>query len=202
MTTISSTAERHERPAAPTLAGAAIDRVLGAGAAVIVAAHLALAIAFVPRWPENLELVAWSAVGVPVAMIAITAVMWRTRAASRALLSVQLLTAAIFAGAGVLSAATGERIITDDVDMWTALAALAAQYLVALGVLARGAWRGVQRWLPIAGASWAVVVLPVVELARESGADWWVFIVYVCAGLIVNGVALAIRPAAGGQVAA
>lgn len=189
MTTIRS--PRVERTAPPT---AVADRVLGAGSALLVAAHAVLAIVFVPRWPEGVEFVQWSAIAVPLAMIAITVAMWRARAASRVLLSLQLITAAIFAGSGILAATTGTRIVTDEVDLWTALAALTAQYLVALGVLGRGTWRGVQRWLPIAGASWATLVLPLIVVAGETGLEWWVFILYVCAGLIANGVALALRP--------
>ena len=112
MTTIRS--PRVERTALPT---AGVDRVLGAGSALLVAAHAVLAIVFVPRWPEGLEFVQWSAIAVPLAMIAITVAMWRTRAASRVLLALQFVTAAIFAGSGILEATTGTRIVTDEADL-------------------------------------------------------------------------------------
>lgn len=175
----------------------AVIRALGAGSALLVAVHLALVITFVPRWPESTELVAWSAVGVPLAMIAIAIAMWRTGAAPRPLLALQVGAAALVAASSILAAATGAEVFDETLDMWTMLAALVVQYLVALSVLARGAWTGAFRILPIAAASWAIVVAPLAIMAGDSELAWWPFIVYLCVGLVAMGIALAIRPDGG-----
>lgn len=171
-------------------------RALGAGAAILVAAHLTLAIVFVPRWPEGHALLDWSAIGVPVAMILVTAAMWLTRAAAAPLLALQYGTAVAAAIVTTVGAVSGDPFFVEDLDMWTMITALTAQYIAALGVLARGAWRGLLRVLPILGASWAAVVLPVVIATEGTEAAWWIFIVYVCSGLILNGAAIAVRPPA------
>ncbi len=196
-TTVTPLAERASTTSAPGAAGAI--RALGAGSAALVGVHLVIAIIYVPRWPENLALVSWSAVAVPLALLALGVAMWRTRAASRLLLGVQLVGALAMAVVYVLSAATNDRIFAEDLELWVSIAALTGQYIAALGVLARGAWRGVQRVLPILGASWATVVLPVAVAFSDVETTWWPFIVYVCSGLIINGLALAIRPSAGAE---
>ncbi|QNO37572.1 hypothetical protein H4J02_00515 [Protaetiibacter sp. SSC-01] len=202
MTTTTTATPLPERASATPASGAAgLVRALGAGSALLVAAHLVIAIMYVPRWPENLALVSWSAVAVPLALLAIGVAMWLTGAASRLLLAVQLVGALAMTVVYVLGAATNDRIFAEDLEMWVSIAALTGQYLAALGVLARGAWRGVQRVLPVLGASWATVVLPVAVAFSDFEATWWPFIVYVCAGLIVNGVALAIRPSGGAEAA-
>ena len=180
---------------APSPSG--VIRALGAGSALLVGAHAAIAIMYVPRWPGSLDLVSWSALAVPLAMLALTAAMWLTRAASRALLGLQFATAALVTVVYTLTAVTRDALISGDLELGFTMAALIAQYLVALGVLARGTWRGPQRVLPIAAASWAVVVLPLVLLLGDTEAAWTPFIVYLYAGLIANGLSLAIRPSGG-----
>jgi hypothetical protein len=183
-------------PASSPAPGLAV-RALGAGSTLLVALHLALAIVFVPRWPEANDLVQWSALGVPIAMIAISVAMWLTHAAARPLLALQYVTATLVIVSSAIAAYSDDELFVETLDMWTMLAALVAQYLVALGVLARGVWRGVHRVLPIAGASWGAVVLPIAMAFEGTEAVWWTFVLYVCGGLIVNGLALAIRPTAG-----
>ncbi len=200
MTTTTTTTPLPERASTtPARDAAGVIRALGAGSAVLVGAHLVIAIMYVPRWPENLALVSWSAVAVPLALVALGVAMWLSRAASRTLLGLQLVTALAMTVVYVLGAATGDEIFAEDLEMWVSITALTAQYLAALGVLARGAWRGVQRVLPILGASWATVVLPVAVAFSDFEATWWPFIVYVCSGLIINGLALAIRPSGGAE---
>ena len=184
----------------PVRRSAATVRALGVAATLLVAVHATLAILYVPRWPVGLVWLEWSAVGVPIAMILVTAAMWITRAAAAPLLALQYATAMGVAIVGVVGAITGDPFYVEDLDMWSMLAALTAQYLVALGVLARGAWRGVRRVLPILGASWATVVLPIAIFNDGTEAAWWVFVLYVCGGLILNGAAIAIRPPARREV--
>lgn len=186
-TTATDTTDASPRPSTTGLV-----RALGAGTALLVAVHYVLVLIYVPRWPEATELVSWSAVAVPAGMLALTAAMWLARAASRILLLAQLLTAGFATVVYVLGAATGDEFFALEIEMWAMVSALVAQYLVALGVLARGTWRGLLRVLPIVGASWGTVVLPIAVAVEDLEATWWPLISIVCGGLILNGLAVAI----------
>ncbi len=142
--------------ARPSLTGV---RIAGILALVLPVAHVAIAALFVPRFPESTDLVAWSSVAVPLGMLAIAAAMWITRAAARPLLAIQFATVVAALGVTVAGAVTVDPMLNEEANLWVMLVALTTQYIVALAVLARGAWRGILRWLPIVGASWGTVVL-------------------------------------------
>jgi 6,7-dimethyl-8-ribityllumazine synthase len=171
----------------PSLAGV---RIAGILALILPIAHVAIAALYVPRYPEAMDLVAWSAVAVPVGMLAIAVAMWITRAAARPLIAVQLIAVIVALGVSVAGAVTADPMINEEVNLRVMLVALSAQYLVALGVLARGAWRGILRWLPVAAASWGTVILVAAVALGELGATWWVFIIYVCSGVALTGLGL------------
>jgi hypothetical protein len=175
----------------PSLTGV---RLAGALAFALPVVHLVLAVLYVPRYPDATDLVAWSSVAVPVGMIAIAVAMWLTRAASRSLLAVQLAATAVALGISVAGTITADRVLNEDAVLWAMLVALSVQYLVALNVLARGAWGGILRWLPIAAASWGPVVVVASVVTGGLGSSWWAFIVYVCSGVALTGLGLLARP--------
>lgn len=171
----------------PSLAGV---RIAGILALVLPIAHLVIASLYVPRYPEATDFVSWSWVGVPVGMIAIAFAMWITRAAARPLIAIQVVAVVAMLGVSTAGTITGDRMLNDQANLWVSLVALSAQYVVALAVLARGAWRGIVRWLPVAAASWGTVVLLAAVALGELGATWWVFIIYVCSGVSLTGLGL------------
>lgn len=168
-------------------------RIVGAVAALALAAHLAVMIAAESRWDELADLVMWSALAFPLAQVAIVAVMWHTRAASRVLLAVTGAAFAALAMTSALAASAGDPELYDDVESWIVIGGLVAAHLVALHVLARGAWRGVLRWVPLVPASWGIPAT-VMTFQFPDVSPWWGLIVTLVGGLALVGAVLAAAP--------
>lgn len=168
-------------------------RIVGAVSAVALVAHLAVLIGAASRWDEFAGPVMWSALAFPLAQVAIVAVMWHTRAASRALLAVIGAAFAVLATTSALAASAGDPQLYDDVESWIVIGGLVGAHLVALQVLARGVWRGVLRWVPVVAASWGIPVT-VMTFQFPDVSPWWGLIVTLVGGLALVGAVLAAAP--------
>jgi MFS family permease len=183
-------------PAAPTTG----LRLTGVAVTALAGVNTAFLAIFAGNWsdPFSRTMTELAGLALQLAIILLLLTMWRTRAVGSGIVwrCAGAITTAL---AMTAVAASIARLIMPESDAvlsvlnWSMLLALAGLYVVSLGVVAAGAWRGLLRYLPMALSSWGVVVV-IATMIGDGDAAWWMLMYHLSIGTVLNGVALASRP--------
>lgn len=191
-------------PATPKVAAAGSRttsiRLIGGAVTALAATHTALLAMFASDWndPFSRSMTDVAGLALQLALVLLLLTMWRSRAVGNGM--AWRVTGAITTAAALAAvAASATRWILPEMEAATAalnvamLLTLAGLYLVSIGVVATGMWRGLLRYLPMALSSWGVSVV-IATMIGDGDSSWWVLMLHLSIGTALNGIALALRP--------
>ncbi|MET1044428.1 MAG: hypothetical protein ABWX59_09965 [Microbacteriaceae bacterium] len=173
---------------------------LGGGAIAALVAAFAVLIAL--PWPAGATVSVAGEIGAiafQVSTLVLLFVMWRTRAVGDSVgwrcLGVVVTVLVTIAVVTMIV----QTVLPNEITLFAAnlswYLAMAGMFLVGVGVVARGQWRGLAGFLPLAAHSWPLVVLPVMLLTGDTeGQSWMVYVAYLAVTQALIGLVLAIRP--------
>lgn len=183
------------RSSSPTLSPALVRL----GGAVIVALVAAFAVVINLPWPVGVGTPLpgdIASVGFQASTLVLLLIMWRTGAVGD---SVGWRSIGAAATAIVIAAMAAQFIpVSGEAEQLAELTwfiAMIGIFVVSVGVVAAGRWRGPARYLPLASQSWPLVVFPVMMLTDNAeNASWFAMISSVVVTQLLVGLTLAIRP--------
>ena len=169
------------------------------GGAIIVALVAAFAVVINLPWPVGVGTPLpgdIASVGFQASTLLLLLIMWRTRAVGE---SVAWRSIGAAATAIVIAAMLAQFIpVSDKPEKFAELSwfiAMIGIFVVSVGVVAAGRWRGPARYLPLASQSWPLIVLPVMLLTDSAeNPSWFALISSVVVTQLLVGLTLAIRP--------
>jgi hypothetical protein len=183
------------RSSSPTLSPALVRL----GGAVIVALVAAFAVVINLPWPVGAGTPLpgdIASVGFQASTLLLLLIMWRTGAVGD---SVGWRSIGAAATAIVIAAMAAQFIpVSGEAEQLAELTwfiAMIGIFVVSVGVVAAGRWRGPARYLPLASQSWPLVVFPVMMLTDNAeNPSWFAMISSVVVTQLLVGLTLAIRP--------
>ncbi|WP_168625740.1 hypothetical protein [Cryobacterium sp. BB307] len=183
------------RPPSPTLSLALVRL----GGAIIVALVAAFAVVINLPWPAGVGTPLpgdIASVGFQASALVLLLIMWRTGAVGDSVAWRSIGAAAtaivIAAMAAQFIPVSGEAVQLAELTWFIAMIGI---FVVSVGVVAAGRWRGPARYLPLASQSWPLVVFPVMMLTDNAeNPSWFAMITTVVVTQLLVGLTLAIRP--------
>ncbi|WP_157155181.1 hypothetical protein [Diaminobutyricimonas sp. LJ205] len=183
----------------PATLSPTIVRLAGTAVAVLVGSF---AVLIALPWPAGSTVSVTSDIGslaFQLSTLILLFVMWRTHAVGEALgwrgFGAGVTVIVMIAMASGLTRTLAPSDVTLFATNLSWFIAMAGMFVLGVGVVARGRWRGPARYLPLAAHSWPLVALPVMVLTEDTqGQSWYVYITYLAVTQALLGLALAIRP--------
>ncbi|MGB0100148.1 MAG: hypothetical protein WBP61_07685 [Nocardioides sp.] len=187
-------------PPAPTRPFVRRGLLLTAGAAAWAAA---IAVIGVDPGERTGDLIAYG-VGsglFQLGLLGLLTVLWQTRALGEGRLARFFLRVEVVLVTLALASTTVDALGVSDLDRlgWILLDAcwplsMLGMFLIGIRIAVHGKWRGVSRWWPMVAESWALVVIPTLNIAGETAAGV-VAALHLLVGYAVLGVIVALKRA-------
>jgi hypothetical protein len=189
----------HAVPAVPLRLPATLVRL---GGGVIAALVAAFSVLIALPWPAGATVSVageLGAIAFQLSSLVLLVVIWRTHAVGESLGWRGLGAVVTVIVTIALATMVVQTVLPNEITLFVSnlswYVAMAGLFLVGVGVVAGGRWRGPARYLPLAAYSWPLVVLPVMLLTADTeGQSWMVYVAYLAVTQALIGLVLAIRP--------